>query len=200
MVTLSHITWPQIVTHNLKGFTFICHPIRILILIQLNENDYDSNTNTNRKLSFHVFLFFCCRLFFLLDPVFQRQQSIICWEFCFLFCKALKTILAAQSSWRSIVLLFRLGNNTSNKWYIYFLGEYRFCYSHASVATKIFYRWILVSFSLRILNSFERILFSRSCCCCCECLRCFWFLWLFSFWSISLCSLLENWNHNVPKA
>lgn len=68
---------------------------------------------------FMFFFSFVAGSFFSLDPVFQRQQSIICWEFGFLFCKALKTILAAQSSWRSIVLLFRLGNNTSNKWYIY---------------------------------------------------------------------------------
>lgn len=36
-------------------------------------------------------------------------------------------------SWRSIVLLFRFGNNTSNKWYIYFFGEY----CHSAICTHL---------------------------------------------------------------
>lgn len=80
----ARITWPQIVTHNLKDSHSFSFPI------QLNENGYDSNTNSN-----FVSFFFCYRLFFpsrISTPTVHYTLS----RFFFLR-RAFKTTLAAQS-------------------------------------------------------------------------------------------------------
>lgn len=59
----ARITWPQIVTHNLKDSHSFSFPI------QLNENGYDSNTNSN-----FVSVFFCYRFFSI--PYFNANSPL----------------------------------------------------------------------------------------------------------------------------